>query len=94
MLLTCQSEQSGLAEAVGVSVSEQVEAGQGGVHEEAGFGVGLQRVVARDPSVTVDHEGGSVPECLALLPLSQPHLTAGARVQEVVGSVCGLKRNP
>lgn len=42
MLLTCQSEQSGFAEAVAVSVFEQVEAGQGGVHEEAGLGVRLQ----------------------------------------------------
>lgn len=94
MLLTCQFEQSCFAEAVGVSVFEQVEARQGGMHKEAGFGVGLQRVVAGDPRVSVEHEGGSIPECLTLLPLCQPDLTAGACIQEVVGSVCGLKGNP
>lgn len=93
-LLTCQSEQRGLAEAVGVSVLEQVEAGQRGVQEEARFCVGLQRVVAGDPGVPVEDEGGFVPECLALLPLGQPHLAAGARGQEVVRSVGCLKGNP
>lgn len=70
-----------------MSVLEQVEAGRSGVQEEAGFSVGLQRVVAGDPGVPVEHEGGSVPECFAVLPLGQLHLAARARVQEVVGSV-------
>lgn len=70
-----------------MSVFEQVEAKRRGVQEKAGFCVGLQRVVAGDPGVPVEDEGGSVPECLALLPLGQPHLAAGARQQEVVRSV-------
>lgn len=94
VLLTCEPEQRGFAEAVGVSVFEQVEAGQRGVQEEAGLGVGLQGVVAGDPGVPAKDEGGSVPECLALLPLGQLHLAAGARVQEEVRSVGRLKGNP
>lgn len=93
-LLTCQSEQRGLAKTVDVSVFEQVESRQRGVQEEAGFGVGLQRVVAGDPGVPVENKGGCVPECHALLPLGQPHLAAGAHVQEVVRSVGRLKGNP
>lgn len=92
MPLTCQPEQRGLAETVGVSVFEQVE--QCGVQEEARLGVGLQGVIARDPGVPVEDEGGPVPECLAVLPLGQPHLATGARVQEVVWSVGCLKGNP
>lgn len=94
VLLTCQSEQRGLAKAVSVSVFEQVETGQCGVQEEAGLCVGLQRVIAGDPGVPVEDEGGSIPECLILLPLGQPHLAAGAHIQEVVRSVGCLKGNP
>lgn len=94
VLLTRQSEQRGLAEAVDVSVLEQVEAGQRDVQEEAGLCVGLQRVVAGDPGVPVEDEGGSVPECLALLPLGQPHLAAQACVQKVVWSLGRLEGNP
>lgn len=93
-LLTCQPEQRGPAEAVGVSVFEQVEAGQRGVQEEAGLGVGLQGVVAGDPGVPAEDEGGRVPEGLALLPLGQPHLATGAGVQEEVWPVGCLKGNP
>lgn len=92
--LTCQSEQRGLAEAVGVSVLQQVEADRRGVQEEARFGVGLQRVVAGGPCVPVEDEGGPVPECIALLPFGQPHLAAGVRGQEVVWSVGCLEGNP
>lgn len=94
VMLTCQSEQCGLAEAVSVFVFEQVEAGQRGVQEEAGFCVGLQGVVTRDPGVPVQDKGGSIPECHAVLPLGQPHLAAGARVQEIVWSLGCLERNP
>lgn len=94
VMLTCQSEQRGLAEAVSVSVFEQVEAGQRGVQEEAGFCVGLQGVVARDPGVPVQDKGGSIPECHAVLPLCQPHLATGARVQKIVWSLGCLERNP
>lgn len=76
-----------------MSVFEQVESRQSGVQEEAAFGMGLQGVVAWDPGVPVEDEGGSVPEFLALLPLGQPHLAARAHVQEVVWSVGRLKGN-
>lgn len=92
--LTCQSEQRGLAETVGVSEFKQVEAGQSGVQEEARFCVWLKRVVARDPGVPVEDEGGSVPECITVLPLGQPDLAAGTRVQEVVWSVGCFEGNP
>lgn len=94
MALTCQSEQRGLAEAVGVFVFEQAEAGRRGVQEEAGLCVGLQRVVARDPGVPVEDEGGSVPESPPVLPLGDPHLAAEAHGQEVVRSVGSLEGNP
>lgn len=94
VVLTCQSEQRGLAEAVSVSVFEQVEAGQRGMQEEAGFCMGLQGVVARDPGVPVQDKGGSIPECHAVLPLGQPHLATGAREQEIVWSLSCLERNP
>lgn len=94
VLLTCESEQRSFAETVGVSVFEQVETGQRGVQEEAGFQLGLQRVVARGPGVPVEDEGGSVPEGFALLPFSHPHLAAGVHVQEVVRSVGRLEGNP
>ena len=77
-----------------MSVFEQVEAGRRGVQEEARLGVGLQRVVAGDPGVPAEDEGGRVPEGLALLPLGQPHLAAGAGGQEVVWPVGCLEGNP
>lgn len=64
------------------------------MQEEAGLGVGLQGVVAGNPGVPAEDEGGSVPECFVLLPLGQPHLAAGAGGQEVVWSVGCLKGNP
>lgn len=39
------------------------------MQEEAGLGVGLQGVVAGNPGVPAEDEGGSVPECFVLLPL-------------------------
>lgn len=88
---TCQSKQRSLAEDVGVSVLEQVEARRRAVQEEAGLGVGLQRVVAGDPGVPVEDERGSVPECVTVLPLGHPHLPAAAGKQEVVWPVGGLE---
>lgn len=76
-----------------MSELEQVEVRQRSVKEEARFCVRLERVIARDPGVPVKDEGGSIPEDLTLLPLGQPHLAAGARVQEVVWSVSGLEGN-
>lgn len=77
-----------------MSIFDQVEAGHSGVHEEARFRMGLKRVVARDPGVPAADEGGSIPECLALLPLGQCELAVGAGIQEVVWSVSCLEGNP
>lgn len=63
------------------------------MQEEAALGVGLQGVVAWDPGVPAEDEGGSVPECLVLLPLGQSDLAAGAGGQEVVWSVGCLEGN-
>lgn len=90
-LLTCYPEQRGLAETVCAPVSDQGEAERRGVQEVARLGLGLQRVVARDPGVPAKHKGSAVPEVLAFLPLGQSQLPTGAGVQEVVWSVGRLK---
>lgn len=92
-LLTCQPEERCFAEAVRVSVSKQVEAGQRGVQEETGLCEGLEGVVPRHPGISTKNECGRVPECLILFPLGEPQLAAGARIQEEVWSMSCFKRN-
>lgn len=55
--------------------------------------MGLEWVIAWDPGVPAEDEGGSFPECLALLPLGQRQLAIGAYRQEVVWPVSCLKGN-
>lgn len=93
MLLTRQPEERGFAEAVRMSVFKQVETGRRGVQEETGLRVGFQGVVPRQPGIPAKNECGRIPECLALFPLGEPQLAAGARVQEEVWSVSRFKRN-
>lgn len=93
VLLTCQPEQRGFAEAVHVSVLKQVEAGWRGVKEETGLRLGFQGVVPRQPGVSTKNECGRIPECLILLPFDEPKLAAGAHVQEEVWSISSFKRD-
>lgn len=91
VLLTCQPEQRGFAEAVHVSVLKQVEAGRRGVQEVTGLRLGFQGVVPRQPGVSTKNKCGRVPEGLVLLPFGEPQLAAEAHVQEEVRSVGGFK---